>query len=334
MAAAGFPPELKAYKRFLVQANQIQKVDPKVAYYCRLYALTKMLAKPDQGGLANPRDPAVKDIVNGIMANLESAKKAFDEPLDPEGDFEAVKTMAENVFANADSQDRDGEATIRTSHAFMTSFVLYEVLEQFGDKSKDPEIQQKCKYAKWKAADIAKAIKEGRKPTRGGPNEELGDLEAELGDDQPAASKQPERQPSGPASAPDDDDEPKSAGSGGGSFPDLPPPPRGQSFKRLPPPLETKKDDDLPNYLDVSGPGAKDDMPKTPRSLKVDRVVDKVKKKSKSGINPKDAAKMKKLKEIEVLAREALSAIRFNDVSTAKGRLRDAIQELDRLNTR
>ena len=37
----------------------------------------------------------------------------------------------------------------------------------------DPDIQQKIKYAKFKAADIIKAIKEGRNPIPGAPGEQM-----------------------------------------------------------------------------------------------------------------------------------------------------------------
>lgn len=38
------------------------------------------------------------------------------------------------------------------------------------------QIEQKQKYAAWKAADIRKAIKEGRKPTPGDPVDDETDL--------------------------------------------------------------------------------------------------------------------------------------------------------------
>lgn len=38
------------------------------------------------------------------------------------------------------------------------------------------QIEQKQKYAAWKAADIRKAIKEGRKPTPGDPVDDESDL--------------------------------------------------------------------------------------------------------------------------------------------------------------
>ncbi|KAM3270624.1 protein OF MAMMALIAN LYST-INTERACTING PROTEIN 5-like isoform X1 [Capsicum chacoense] len=44
---------------------------------------------------------------------------------------------------------------------------ILEILEQFGELQRD--LQQKHKYAVWKAADIRKAIKERQKPVPGLP---------------------------------------------------------------------------------------------------------------------------------------------------------------------
>ncbi|PHT95777.1 hypothetical protein T459_03659 [Capsicum annuum] len=44
---------------------------------------------------------------------------------------------------------------------------ILEILEQFGELQRD--LQQKHKYAVWKAADIRKAIKERQKPVPGPP---------------------------------------------------------------------------------------------------------------------------------------------------------------------
>ncbi|KAF2584028.1 hypothetical protein F2Q70_00035163 [Brassica cretica] len=52
--------------------------------------------------------------------------------------------------------------------------IFFEILSQFGPVP--PDIEQKQKYAAWKAADIIrKAIKEGRKPTPGDPVDDESD---------------------------------------------------------------------------------------------------------------------------------------------------------------
>ncbi|KAA8527016.1 hypothetical protein F0562_008755 [Nyssa sinensis] len=78
-----------------------------------------------------------------------------------------LEGFASNVFAKADKQDRAGRADLNTAKTFYAASIFYEILNQFGDLQ--PELEQKQKYAVWKAADIRKALKEGRKPEPGPP---------------------------------------------------------------------------------------------------------------------------------------------------------------------
>ena len=58
-----------------------------------------------------------------------------------------------------------------TARTFYAAGNFFDILAQFGELSE--EVKQKKKYAKWKAADILAAIKEGRAPTPGGFGEEI-----------------------------------------------------------------------------------------------------------------------------------------------------------------
>eukprot|EP00490_Sorites_sp_Unknown_P029154 CAMPEP_0114659824 /NCGR_PEP_ID=MMETSP0191-20121206/18609_1 /TAXON_ID=126664 /ORGANISM="Sorites sp." /LENGTH=137 /DNA_ID=CAMNT_0001886183 /DNA_START=267 /DNA_END=680 /DNA_ORIENTATION=- len=79
--------------------------------------------------------------------------------------------MANNIFKHADDVDRKGQANKTTAAAFNSSYVFYEILKQFGDR--DDEIIERAKYCMFKTTDILKAIKEGRKPKPGPPNQDL-----------------------------------------------------------------------------------------------------------------------------------------------------------------
>merc|ERR1712110_981795 len=48
---------------------------------------------------------------------------------------------------------------------FYAATIFYNTLRQFGEL--DEEVQERLKYAKWKAADITLALKEGRTPLPG-----------------------------------------------------------------------------------------------------------------------------------------------------------------------
>ncbi|XP_019459629.1 PREDICTED: protein HOMOLOG OF MAMMALIAN LYST-INTERACTING PROTEIN 5-like isoform X2 [Lupinus angustifolius] len=79
-----------------------------------------------------------------------------------------VEGFALNVFGKADKQDRAGRADLNTAKTFYASSIFFEILNQFG--ALQPDLEQKQKYAVWKAADIRKALKEGRKPVAGPPD--------------------------------------------------------------------------------------------------------------------------------------------------------------------
>ncbi|KAE8723546.1 calvin cycle protein CP12-2 [Hibiscus syriacus] len=65
-------------------------------------------------------------------------------------------------------QDRAGRADLNTAKTFYAASIFFDIINQFGPLQ--PDLEQKQKYAVWKAADIRKAIKEGRKPVPGPPN--------------------------------------------------------------------------------------------------------------------------------------------------------------------
>ena len=73
-----------------------------------------------------------------------------------------MEAFALQVFAAADNEDRSGHATQQTAHQFYAAYVFMDVCRQWGELASD--LEQKIKYAMWKAADINKAIKEGRPP--------------------------------------------------------------------------------------------------------------------------------------------------------------------------
>lgn len=70
------------------------------------------------------------------------------------------------VFGRAAKVDLAGKATLTTAKAFVAAARFFEVLLHFGDLRED--IQEKMKYAAWKAADIQAALREGRQPMPGG----------------------------------------------------------------------------------------------------------------------------------------------------------------------
>lgn len=66
------------------------------------------------------------------------------------------------LFEVADSEDRSGNASLRTVKTYLAASQLFESLAVFGDVSE--EIAERTKYSKFRAATIMKAVKAGEKP--------------------------------------------------------------------------------------------------------------------------------------------------------------------------
>ncbi|KAI4307945.1 hypothetical protein L6164_031069 [Bauhinia variegata] len=144
---------------YLQRADELQKHEPLVAYYCRLYAMERGLKIPQ-----SERTKTTSALLVSLMNQLEKDKKSIQ--LGPEDNL-YIEGFALNVFGKADKQDRAGRADLNTAKTFYAASIFFEILNQFGPLQ--PDLEQKQKYAAWKAADIRKALKEGRTPTAGPP---------------------------------------------------------------------------------------------------------------------------------------------------------------------
>ncbi|XP_057529528.1 protein HOMOLOG OF MAMMALIAN LYST-INTERACTING PROTEIN 5 [Amaranthus tricolor] len=160
MAAENEPA--KQLLPYLQRADELQKHEPLVAYYCRLYAMERGLKIPQ-----SERTKTTSSLLVSLMKQLEKDKKSL--TLSPD-DHLHLEGFALNVFAKADKQDRAGRADINTAKTFYAASIFFEILNQFGELA--PDLEQKQKYAVWKAADIRKALKEGRRPVPGPPGDE------------------------------------------------------------------------------------------------------------------------------------------------------------------
>ncbi|GFP87514.1 protein homolog of mammalian lyst-interacting protein 5 [Phtheirospermum japonicum] len=144
---------------YLQRADELQKHEPLVAYYCRLYAMERGLKFPQ-----SDRTKTTNALLVSLMKQLEKDKKSLN--LGPD-DHLHVEGFGLNVFSRADKQDRAGRADLNTAKTFYAASIFFEILNQFGELQ--PDVEQKQKYAVWKAADIRKALKEGKKPIPGPP---------------------------------------------------------------------------------------------------------------------------------------------------------------------
>nr|XP_027064739.1 protein HOMOLOG OF MAMMALIAN LYST-INTERACTING PROTEIN 5-like [Coffea arabica] len=159
---AGENEPAKLLLPYLQRADELQKHEPLVAYYCRLYAMERGLKIPQ-----SERTKTTNSLLVSLMKQLEKDKKSLQ--LGPD-DHLHLEGFAMNVFSKADKQDRAGKADLNTAKTFYAASIFFEIINQFGELQ--PDLEQKQKYAAWKAADIRKALKEGRKPVPGPPGGE------------------------------------------------------------------------------------------------------------------------------------------------------------------
>jgi vacuolar protein sorting-associated protein VTA1 len=162
------PPELKKIAPFIKRAEELDKdvTAPEsrlVAYYLRQYAV--QLGIPVAGS-----SPAAKACLGQILGDLEKEKEKMANFTRDEAAF-LCRKFANNVFTKADSEDRADLAGKGTAKMFYVAQLFLQMLEQFAPEGDDSEQAvedtEKIKYCKWKAAEILKALKEGRKPTPG-----------------------------------------------------------------------------------------------------------------------------------------------------------------------
>jgi vacuolar protein sorting-associated protein VTA1 len=205
------PPDLKKITPYVRRAEELDKDQSSpesrlVAYYSRQYAVK--LGIP----LASS-SPEAKTCLGQLLEDLETEKAAMDNFTWDEAAF-LCRKFSNKVFDKADGEDRMGMANKNTAKAFYAAASFLQILEQFYDKDDTSEAptedRKRIIYAKWKATEILRAIKEGRTPVSGGYGEEEEDEEEEEGEEEDAEQEGGEKKEDAPmveTVTVDDDDE-------------------------------------------------------------------------------------------------------------------------------
>lgn len=172
------------------------------------------------------------------------------------------------------------------------------MLKTFGEL--DQETQQKVKYAKFKAADIIKALKEGRKPTPGPPGgdplDEAANLEQQGDTGNPAVQDQPRIiQVVQPIQQ---------------HFPETP---------SIPPPVQ-------PQHLNATAPAAK------PQPVPLQQHYASITLEQPQSVTgpsvPFNEDAFKAMAQAQKLSKFAISALQYEDIPTALDNLQKAIETL------
>ncbi|KAF7339331.1 hypothetical protein MSAN_02146800 [Mycena sanguinolenta] len=196
MALPPTPVALKSIAPYLQRADELRAKEPIIAYWCTYYAA--------QLGIAlKAKDTASRNFLFDLLGALEKMKADIGptDAIDMEAASAAfVENFALRVFVTADNEDRSGAGNRfaifygtrityiipgrSTAKKFLAAANFLEVLKTFPQAEVSDSNEEKIRYAKWKAADIAKAYREGRKPT---PGPAGGSIDAELAQLQQAA---------------------------------------------------------------------------------------------------------------------------------------------------
>ncbi|KAK9686521.1 Vta1 C-terminal domain [Popillia japonica] len=162
----GFPPvpqDIKAISHFLKVADEHDQRNVTISYWCRMYAVQSAMKI-----IPGPKSPEVSQLLIAIMDWLERTKteKKDVEGISNEMCAQAIiEEYAIKLFNYAESQDKEARFDKNMVKAFYTSGILFDILDQFGTLSED--IEEKRKYAKWRAAYIHNCLKKGVMPTPG-----------------------------------------------------------------------------------------------------------------------------------------------------------------------
>ncbi|XP_054618485.1 vacuolar protein sorting-associated protein VTA1 homolog isoform X2 [Dunckerocampus dactyliophorus] len=161
------PAQLKAVQHHLRTAQEHEKRDPVVAYYCRLYAM-------QTGMKLDSKTPECRKFLVKLMDQLELMKEELKEndSITQEVVGNAhIENYALKMFLYADNEDRAGQFHKNMIKSFYTASLLLDVLSVFGELS-DENIQHR-KYARWKATYIHNCLKSGETPQAGPVGMEL-----------------------------------------------------------------------------------------------------------------------------------------------------------------
>ncbi|KAJ3829837.1 DUF605-domain-containing protein [Lentinula raphanica] len=162
------PPPLKSISPYLQRAAELHQKDPVIAYWCAYYAA--------QVGISlKAKDDASRTLLLELLDVLEKLKKDIgpNDAIDMESASAAyVENFALKVFSMADDEDRRGDSTRSTAKKFLAAANFLEVLKTFPKTELTESTEEKIRYSKWKAIDITRAFREGRKPTPGPAGEQ------------------------------------------------------------------------------------------------------------------------------------------------------------------
>ncbi|KAG8411404.1 hypothetical protein J3458_015464 [Metarhizium acridum] len=167
MSAEPLPPPLKIpeVSRFINRANQLRTIKPAIAYWCEYHAVNQIVTKS-----LHTTDDDCFAYTKGLIERLEATKteRADDEAIvDNTAGQAYVEQFAQETFSRAERTLRANKVSRQTADTFDAAATFFDLIHEWG--TPEPEILKKIKFAKWNAARILKAIREGKDPNETNP---------------------------------------------------------------------------------------------------------------------------------------------------------------------
>ncbi|KAK9328920.1 Vta1 like-domain-containing protein [Lipomyces starkeyi] len=165
MAILAPPPSLKFIANFVKRANELEKSDPVISYYCKYYAIEEALAAK-----VHQTDPAAAEYITNLLDAVEKDKSKLNDQdtiTDEMVGQAYVERFATRVFANADKDIINKKVTRTTASNLLAASNFLELLKLFSDP--DQGLLDRIKYCKFHAARILKSFASGEDPNEYDP---------------------------------------------------------------------------------------------------------------------------------------------------------------------
>ena len=144
--------------------KSVEQRNVKVGFKIRMYVVSQFNKELKEGkGLNDDKDKLVQ-----MMKELQQDKTTINQE-DLNCPLEDYQMFLSDFFQKLDYEDRKGTVTMKTYAKFRLMINFIDVLSDYGGI--DEEMKKCQRYCKFKAVDIAKSLKKGEVPRRGGPNE-------------------------------------------------------------------------------------------------------------------------------------------------------------------
>merc|ERR1740129_553197 len=144
---------------YLGRAAELDGHEPVIAYYCRMYSMDVLMKSRQSGG--GEASAELNSLLMDTLSRAEASKKTLDLTDGPE----RVEQFALQVFGQVDSSDRAGLTDAGTAAQFYAASIFLDVCAQFYEGELPPDLQEKSRYAKFRAVQIRECIKQGLPPT-------------------------------------------------------------------------------------------------------------------------------------------------------------------------